>query len=678
MDTLQLIEVLTGKVVRIISGEEGVFSPDGKFILSRAKKQLALHDRKTGATLWRRPFPLGEIYPVAASFSLDGRNVIVSNEERTVNEWAFPNPTYQLTASMQVLDSMTGQLVKEFGKFSLPSKYILGAIKDWGRTVVPSPNGVHAVTGDMGGKYKIWDIVQGRIFRTIETSSEVGSSFGSSALLPAIAYSPKGNVVVLAGLSGARVFDVQTGEERAMMIAFEDGEWLVMTPNGYYNSSEKGAQYLAVIVEGKKYSVDQFYDVFYRPDIVSAKLRGDDISGLVTISMKDAIKSPPPDVQFTSEPVKSDQSQVKICYKVQNSGGGIGEVRLFQNSKLIRSDGYYRDMAKVSSEKAQIMAMNSKSIYENMRSVAIKGKAESASIINKLKGDVYEDCSLLDAVPGENEVSIAAFNSANTVQTALKTVKFTSTRAPEASHLYILAIGLDQYRDKNVNLKYAVKDAKDIEEKLRQQSESLYDPRNIHYTLLTNKEATKSAILNKINELSRTIKATDSFVLFVAGHGVLLQSQYYMLTHDYSGQASDASMISSNEIVEMSKKIRSLSQLFIFDTCHAGGMDAIVSGLYDARMSVLAKKMGLHIYASANSVQEAMDGYQGNGLFSHTLLKGLKNNKQADKNNDGKVSLVELGDYAKTLTTDISNGLGHAQTPFIINFGKDSPIYTIK
>jgi len=127
-----------------------------------------------------------------------------------------------------------------------------------------------------------------------------------------------------------------------------------------------------------------------------------------------------------------------------------------------------------------------------------------------------------------------------------------------------------------------------------------------------------------------------------------------MLTSDYDGMVNDSSMISSNEIVEISKKIKSLSQLFIFDTCHAGGVDTIISGLYDARMSVLAKKMGLHIYASANSFQEAQDGYQGNGLFTYTLLDGLNNKKEADKNNDKIISLVELGEYAKQTTSEIS------------------------
>jgi len=143
-------------------------------------------------------------------------------------------------------------------------------------------------------------------------------------------------------------------------------------------------------------------------------------------------------------------------------------------------------------------------------------------------------------------------------------------------------------------------------------------------------------------------------------------------------QVNDTNMISSNEIVEMSKKIKSLSQLLIFDTCHAGGVDTIISGLYDARMSVLAKKMGLHIYASANDKQAAMDGYKGNGLFTYALLDGLNNNKEADKYKDGKVSIVGLGEYARKMTTAISKQIGHEQTPLIINFGKDSPIYKLQ
>ena len=206
-----------------------------------------------------------------------------------------------------------------------------------------------------------------------------------------------------------------------------------------------------------------------------------------------------------------------------------------------------------------------------------------------------------------------------------------------------------------------------------------YKPANIHLETILDSLASREGILNKIDELSGKIKPGDSFILFVASHGVLVQDQYYIVTADYDGNLYDTKkLISSNEIVDMSKKIKSLSQLFIFDTCHAGGVDNIISGLYDARMSVMAKKMGLHIYASAGSVQTAMDGYKGNGLYTHTLLQGIANGKDVDKEKSGKVTVKSLGLYSKEKTTEISTRLGHPQTPFIINFGRDNPLFAVQ
>jgi len=185
--------------------------------------------------------------------------------------------------------------------------------------------------------------------------------------------------------------------------------------------------------------------------------------------------------------------------------------------------------------------------------------------------------------------------------------------------------------------------------------------------------------LKKIDELSAKIKPVDSFILFIASHGVLVQDQYFIVTADYGGDLSNTKLlISSNEIVEMSKKIKALSQLLIFDTCHAGGVDNIISGLYDARMSVMAKKMGLHIYASAGSVQSAIDGYHGNGLFTHTLLQGIAHGGDVDKEKSGKVTVKSLGLYSREMTSEISARLGHPQTPFIINFGRDNPLFVVR
>ena len=503
--------------------------------------------------------------------------------------------------------------------------------------------------------FKIWDIETAREVRIFEGKTPF--FYSSLFLWSGAKFSPDGKrMVSFSRDASIRVWDVESGEEIIVMTAFEDGEWLAITPEGYYNSSPNGHKYLNVMMGESKYTAESFYDVFYRPDIVAAKLQGQDIKDLITITMQDAIKSPPPVVEISPISSSLASPKAKVCYNVKSTGGGVGEVRLFHNGKLIESDGYYKEASKTS-EKIQLASLTSNKIYEDMRSVKIKEKAELSPVTTKSKGEVFNDCKEIEAVSGENEISVTAFNKDNTVQGYMQTAKFNSTIKQEDANLYILSVGIDQYKDSTINLKYAVKDSKDIKERILKQAETLYKPQNIHHMILSDKDATKQNIISKINELSKLIKPTDSFILFVAGHGILLQNQYYMLTSEYDGKANESAMISSNEIVEMSKKIKSLSQLFIFDTCHAGGVDYIISGLYDARMSVLAKKMGLHIYASASSFQEAIDGYKGNGLFTYTLLDGLNNNKNADRNKDNKISLTELGEYSKTTTTDISKRL---------------------
>jgi len=669
------------------------FTPDNRFALSANNNMLKLWDISTGKEIKR--FEHKGANRISAALSTDGRYALTGGPD------------------LKLWDIRTGQLIRTLGMSS--------GFMTFFSSVAFSPDGKYAVAGDNDLIIRLWDIETGQLLRTIKggeprfgvqsyltvalspdnryiLSATLGlfpklwdisrgtemrqlrgdvRNFTGANGVSQVAFSPDGRYALAAVWDGSvRIWDASTGEEVLIMIGFDDGEWLVITGDGYYNASPKGDHYLSVGMGREHYTVEQYYDVFYRPDIVAARLRGEDITGLITITMQDAIKSPPPVVDI-AQPVETGPS-AKVCYQVKNSGGGIGEVRLFHNGKLIQSDGYYRDMARTSSDKQQILALNSNAIYENMRSVSVKGKADIAQLMSKPKGEGFEDCKEVEAVFGENEVSITAFNSSNTVQGYMKTVTFNSKVKPEDPHLYILSIGIDKYNDNTVNLKYAAKDSADIELKLLKQSSTVYKPQNIHYELLIDSNASKGNIINKINELAKTIKATDSFILFVAGHGVLLQNQYYMLTSDYDGNVSDTSMISSNELVEMSKKIKSLSQLFIFDTCHAGGVDTIVSGLYDARMSVLAKKMGLHIYASASDKQAALDGYKGNGLFTYILLDGLNNNSEADKNKEGKVTVVGLGEYSKKKTVDISKELGHSQTPLIINFGKDNPVYNLR
>jgi hypothetical protein len=88
---------------------------------------------------------------------------------------------------------------------------------------------------------------------------------------------------------------------------------------------------------------------------------------------------------------------------------------------------------------------------------------------------------------------------------------------------------------------------------------------------------------------------------------------------------------------------------------------------------VLAKSLGMHIMAGAKSGQGAIDNYQGNGLFTHFVLQGLKG--KADNNRDGRINIFEMTPYLQTKVTEASRG---SQSAFIRNFGDDFPIVRLR
>ncbi|MEI2780127.1 MAG: caspase family protein [Candidatus Competibacter sp.] len=439
--------------------------------------------------------------------------------------------------------------------------------------------------------------------------------------------------------NSAGIWDAATGKPLVALAVFADGDdWLAITPEGYYSSSEKGHQYVNMRRGSAIYTADQLYDAFYRPDLVIDKLRGRDIQQAGGTTIEDALSNPPPSAEIVATTVQPSQGTTEIKYRIQGQGGGIGEVRLFHNQKLVRT----------------------------VR-VDAPGK------------DIHEGTAAIQAVAGENEVSLIAYNRQNSVQGITQTASFQFDAPPKDPDLYIVGIGIGQYRLKDVNLPLAAKDVLDITKALSARMKSLYQPPKVHVELLvdgiTEGGVTREQILKRLRELAGTLHPSDQLVVFIASHGLLWNGQYYMVTHDYDGSFGPDQGISASEIMDASRDIKALNQLFIFDTCHAGGVDQTLKAIYDARIRLFARRMGLHVYASAAPMQEALEGYQGRGLFAYSLLEGLRHPKDVDQDGDGLVATTELGAYAKLITERVGQQIGFHQTPLIINVGQDKTIY---
>ena len=98
--------------------------------------------------------------------------------------------------------------------------------------------------------------------------------------------------------------------------------------------------------------------------------------------------------------------------------------------------------------------------------------------------------------------------------------------------LYALLVGVGTYKDSNIKgLTWAAQDARDMKAALEQQKGKLYRDVDVH--LLTEKDATRDAIIDGLEWLKRNVLKGDVGVLFLSGHGATDdRSNYYFVPYD--------------------------------------------------------------------------------------------------------------------------------------------------
>jgi WD40 repeat protein len=87
-------------------------------------------------------------------------------------------------------------------------------------------------------------------------------------MVQSVAFSPDGKTA----LSGSRdatlmLWDITTGKEIRTMLAFLNEEWVTITPEGYFDHSKNGRQYLNVLTSPMSAIAidDATYNHYYRP-----------------------------------------------------------------------------------------------------------------------------------------------------------------------------------------------------------------------------------------------------------------------------------------------------------------------------------------------------------------------------------------------------------------------------
>ena len=561
----------TGTLFRTLRGHGAMvravaFSPDGKYVASGAVEgDFLLWSVRTGKAV--RKFEGHAIGVTSLSFSHDGRRILSTSDDYTARLW----------------ETKTGRLLRTF----------LGH-QHWVWSGQFAPTDKQIISGSADRTIKLWDIDTGELLKTFvgHAGSVIATRFSSDG----------GRIISVGQDTTTRIWNLATGDLLTTFFSATRGDWLAMTPNGFFNSYGHGG--IVGIVRGMHtHPVDQVFQSLFSPDLVREALAGDPngevAAAAKVINLEKVLDSgPAPDVAISTPNERSDvhQDVTVVTTRITDKGRGVGRIEWRMNGVT----------------------------------AAVAAKPEGGGPVYTLKRELALD-------PGENVIEVVAYNGSNLLASlpARTTVTYTGPAEAAKPKLHILAIGINSYADKGYiergrirrgwqPLKLAVKDAQTFGAEMKRAAGSLYS--EVRLTPVLESEATRDNLEQVVSKIAKDIHPRDTFILFAAAHGTSENGRFYLIPQDYQGGpgALQERAIGQDQLQEwLANRIKAKKALILLDTCESG---ALVAGHLRSRTEEAASE------ASVGRLHEATGRpvltAAARGQFAHEGLVAASGGRQ--------------------------------------------------
>jgi len=360
------------------------------------------------------------------------------------------------------------------------------------------------------------------------------------------------------------------------------------------------------------------------------------------------------DVELVSEETGRDE--------FNRSTGYSGSIELIDN-KPFDYDEYYAANKKADGLPKILITSPSLSTtqknYENSSSITLQGVIGEGEKVNSItiNGNAAiitgnnHFTAVIDLYPGENTINVVAKTKSNrTIEQRYVVIREDESLASSQTRgggdplkglniskatpkivtgkYFAFIIGIDKYTGHWAPLQNAVNDAKAVESLLR--SHYKFD----EYITLFDYEATRTAILDKMEYMVNEIQSNDNLFIYYSGHGEFKQSlnKGYWVPID-SKKGSISEYISNSDIQTFLGGIKSKHTLLVSDACFSGdifrGNTVTIpfenSGTYYSK--VYNKKSRQAI--SSGGIEPVMDGgREGHSVFNYYILKALNDNRE--------------------------------------------------
>ncbi|MEO0363284.1 MAG: caspase family protein, partial [Pseudomonadota bacterium] len=410
-------------------------------------------------------------------------------------------------------------------------------------------------------------------------------------------------------------------EERgAFFFARRGQRWLAWLPDGRFDHSENGGQELAGyhLNRGEKDAAEwvefsQLYRSRYAPQVVRAALLGE---APPPIAAEAVAPSTPPRVELlefcpvvagvvgqcaeaqlakrgfsavedaaedgsgvSARPIPAEAEAVVLRFRVTNAEDGLSKIDVFQNRRTTGA-------------KTRGLAPIADAANDDEPGFVIERKAPLRDGSNVLRVRVYDKRGVYGQ-SSELELYRPAVGEV------------------ARPNLHVLVVGANDYGGYFADLEYARRDAESIGGVVSAAPPSIYG--DVSVTHLFDGEATRARIEEAIAGIAARAGEDDSVVLYFAGHGVQSEDGLYRYVTSDVGSAEEllTRSLDQEALITSLGEVKARNMLLMLDTCYSGAFPAAAAG-------TISNETGLMVLSASNTVEEALDGYDGNnGVFAH-------------------------------------------------------------
>jgi WD40 repeat protein/uncharacterized caspase-like protein len=503
----------------------------------------------------------------------------------------------------------------------------------------------------------LWDWPNRKLVRVLK---------GHSDFIEGVSFTPDEERLVTAGHDATtRVWRLDNGY--SMTLLSRGADWIVYTPDGYFDASHYGGDLVAITRGLDTFGVDQFALQLNRPDLILSRM------GIGSPELIDHLRS-------------------RYQRRLERSGFRPGAPGLSLETPEVhllaaRQEGKF---AQIEAELGSShYPLQSYQVYVN--NVPIhpgQGKPVAG-----LSARVTEHIELGQ---GDNKIEISAFNDQGVE--ALR-AHWSALYRPDAQDakrdLYYIGFGVSHYRNPALNLQFAQKDVLDLGAALERYSGSF---RRVMAKTYTDDAVTPENLL-KAGELLKNAGVDDTVVILVSGHGVYdlsKEATYYYGTYNIDTKNLPGTAVSFAQIESLLRDIAPRRKLLLLDTCESGEMDATTRGellakIRDAGLTArtsqafaqahpaksnrvflyerdryiyndLARRTGSVIFSASHAGEMSFESPKiQNGFFTHEVLAAL-GSAQADADHDGRISIDELEAF---VSVNVALKTGGLQRPIV-------------